>query len=65
MSYRILTCNRDQELLESLVVEVEKGVEGLRVSVEGQDDEPSSTTEAPSTSTEAAPSSVASEAKDQ
>lgn len=31
--------NRDQEFLESLVAEVEKNVDGKRVSVEGEDDE--------------------------
>lgn len=56
MSFWVLICYRDEELLESLVAEVEKGVEGVRVSVEGEDDEASSTTEA---------SPIATEAKDQ
>jgi hypothetical protein len=30
---------RDQELLESLVAEVEKNVDGRRVTVEGEDDD--------------------------
>lgn len=33
-----LMCSRDQEYLESLVAEVEKNVDGRRVTVEGEDD---------------------------
>jgi len=33
-------CDRDQEFLESLVAEVEKNVDGRRVTKEGEDDDP-------------------------
>lgn len=32
--------DRDEELLESLVAEVEKNVDGHRITVEGEDDKP-------------------------
>lgn len=36
----VLMSNRDEALLESLVAEVEKNVNGHRITVEGEDDKP-------------------------
>lgn len=40
-----LICSRDHEYLESLVPEVEAGVQGRRVLTEGEDDEPATETD--------------------
>lgn len=39
--------SRDQEYIESIVAEVEAGVQGKRVSVEGEDDKPGDDTPKP------------------
>lgn len=41
----MLTRNRDQDYLESLVAEVEAGIKGVRITAEGENSEEESTKE--------------------
>lgn len=53
-----LNRNRDQDYLESLVDQVEAGIQGLRITVEGEDSEDESTKEPAKTTEDASKDTV-------